>query len=72
MSTQSLTSPVSARPRTSRAPFSTRLLTMLSVRRERRALNALDKSLLQDIGLTPEQARREAARSVWDLPVRPY
>ncbi|MBR9763112.1 MAG: DUF1127 domain-containing protein [Rhodobacteraceae bacterium] len=71
MSTHSLTSPVAARSRAARAPFLSRLLTMLSVYRERRALTALDGTLLDDIGISRDQARREAARPIWDLPVRP-
>ncbi|WP_010137311.1 DUF1127 domain-containing protein [Oceanicola sp. S124] len=72
MSTQSLTSHVSARPRAARAPFLTRLVAMLGVRRERRALGTLDSALLRDIGITASEARREAARPAWDLPVRPF
>jgi uncharacterized protein YjiS (DUF1127 family) len=36
--------------------------------RQRRALGRLDSHLLKDIGLDPEQARREAHRPVWDAP----
>ncbi|PJE29022.1 Uncharacterized conserved protein YjiS, DUF1127 family [Pseudooceanicola antarcticus] len=71
MSTQSLTTNVSALPRASRAPFS-RVLSMLAVRRERRALNSLDVSRLEDLGITRDAARREASKPIWDLPVRPF
>lgn len=40
----------------------------LMVRRQRRALGRLDGDALRDVGLTPEQARREAARPIWDMP----
>jgi uncharacterized protein YjiS (DUF1127 family) len=35
---------------------------------QRRALSHLDLYLLNDIGVSPEEARREAARPVWDAP----
>jgi len=41
-----------------------------AARRERRALARLDARLLADIGLTEEDAAREAARPFWDLPNR--
>ena len=34
-------------------------------RRQRRALAELDEHLLNDVGLSPEQARREAAKPFW-------
>jgi uncharacterized protein YjiS (DUF1127 family) len=34
-------------------------------RRQRRALAELDAHLLRDVGLTAEQARREAAKWFW-------
>lgn len=34
-------------------------------RRTRQALSALDDHLLQDVGLTPREARREAGRYFW-------
>lgn len=42
------------------------LLAMLQARRDRLALRRLDDHLLRDIGLTPDEARQEAAR--WDPP----
>ena len=33
--------------------------------RQRRALAQLDRRLLRDIGVTPEQAEREAAKPFW-------
>ena len=36
--------------------------------RQRRALAEMEPHRLRDIGLDPEQARREAARPFWDAP----
>lgn len=44
------------------------LARMIEVQRQRTALAALDVSQLQDLGLTEQEARQEAARSMWDLP----
>lgn len=41
---------------------------LLALRRQRRTLAQLDDHLLADIGLTPEAARIEAERPVWDVP----
>jgi len=38
-----------------------------SVRRQRIDLAELDDRLLEDIGISPRQARREMSRSVWDF-----
>lgn len=50
------------------------LLTLLrqavSVRRQRRALMALDDRMLSDIGLSQSDAFREAHRSFFDLDAR--
>ncbi len=40
----------------------------LSTSRTRRALKALDADRLSDIGLSREDADREATRPVWDVP----
>jgi len=40
----------------------------LVVWQQRRALARLDDARLCDIGLSREDARREAARPVWDVP----
>lgn len=40
----------------------------LSVWRTRRALARLDAHLLEDIGISPAQARHEADLTVWDVP----
>ncbi|MFN4100321.1 MAG: DUF1127 domain-containing protein [Pararhodobacter sp.] len=38
------------------------------LRRQRRALAELEAHSLHDIGITPEDARREALRPFWDGP----
>lgn len=44
------------------------LLKGFEVSRQRRALAAMDTVALSDLGLTREQAQREAKRSFWDIP----
>lgn len=43
-------------------------LAVLRLRHERRALARLDDHLLADIGLTPDAARLEVERPLWDVP----
>lgn len=38
-----------------------------ATRRQRQALARLDASALHDIGITPEQAKTEACRPIWDV-----
>lgn len=45
-----------------------RLSLMFPLARQRHALRDLDDRLLEDIGLTADEARAEAARPVWDVP----
>jgi uncharacterized protein YjiS (DUF1127 family) len=45
-----------------------RLAQVQGLFRQRRSLATLDDHLLRDIGLTPEQARHEATRPIWDVP----
>lgn len=45
-----------------------RLSRLLQLASTRRRLASLDDSALADIGVTREEARREAARPVWDAP----
>lgn len=45
-----------------------RLRDLLALRTQRQALGRLDDHLLRDIGLTPEAARAESDRPVWDAP----
>ncbi|RMH46322.1 MAG: hypothetical protein D6688_05040 [Alphaproteobacteria bacterium] len=47
-----------------------RLALALRVAAERRALARLDRERLEDLGLSPAEARREAARGLFDLPRR--
>ena len=42
--------------------------SLLALGRSRQALADLDDRALEDIGVTEAQARREAARPVWDVP----
>lgn len=45
-----------------------RLVDLLAVARQRRALAALDDRLLADIGVSREAALAEAGRPAWDAP----
>ncbi|MDR9394453.1 DUF1127 domain-containing protein [Roseovarius sp. SYSU LYC5161] len=51
------------------ALFDFPLRAALQVRRERRALARLPDSALRDLGLTRAEARAEARRDFWDVPV---
>lgn len=53
---------------TRRRSFARRLMAMLALRRQRHSLAEMDEHLLSDIGVTRDQARREAARAPWDVP----
>ena len=44
------------------------IVTAFRVMRERARLASMDDRELADIGLTREQATREAARPIWDAP----
>ena len=44
------------------------LLGRIALWRSRRALLSLDDHMLDDIGLTADEARAEARRPVWDAP----
>ena len=46
------------------------LLRAHAIWRERQQLASLDAHLLNDIGVTKEQADAEAERPVWDAPAR--
>ncbi len=41
---------------------------MIRVRSERIALSKLDRAALADLGLTHDEALKEANRPLWDLP----
>ena len=47
-----------------------RVFTMLAFHRERQSLARLDDAMLRDIGVSREEAQREAARPIWDAPGR--
>ena len=47
-----------------------RLAEIWSLCRQRAALAALDPRLLDDIGVTRDEARHEVARPLWDMPGR--
>jgi uncharacterized protein YjiS (DUF1127 family) len=49
-------------------PRGVTLARVVAVWRERRALARLDDARLADLGLTREEAMREARRPFWDLP----
>ncbi|WP_298907810.1 DUF1127 domain-containing protein [uncultured Aliiroseovarius sp.] len=42
--------------------------TVIQTRRERVALSQLDAHRLNDLGLTADEAQREASRPIWDVP----
>ena len=48
--------------------FLTDVLRRRDLWRSRRALAALDPERLDDIGLSPADAAREARRGIWDAP----
>lgn len=48
------------------------LMGYLDLYRQRRALAKLDDSRLLDLGLTREDALREANRAIWDAPQHWY
>lgn len=53
---------------TAPAATASRLALRLWLWRERRDLERLDAHLLKDIGVSPAEAFREAARPFWDVP----
>jgi len=54
--------------RSTRPSLLRRVMLAFQVARERRALVEMDDRLLADIGVTPDQAGKEAGRLPWDLP----
>ncbi|MEX0307219.1 MAG: DUF1127 domain-containing protein [Ruegeria sp.] len=59
---------ISTPQRIKRKAIGARLLDLLSLARQRRALARLDDHALNDIGITRSEAHAEAARPVWDAP----
>ena len=51
-----------------RSGFIARLFAWDGLRRQRKALSELDDHMLNDIGVTRDEARTEAQRPVWDAP----
>ncbi|WP_172292619.1 DUF1127 domain-containing protein [Pseudoruegeria sp. HB172150] len=51
-----------------RLSLAERILAALAVQRQRTQLGQLDDHMLHDIGLSREDADREASRPVWDAP----
>ena len=45
-----------------------RFKQIASLSKERAELSKLTSQQLKDIGITPDQAQKEAARPAWDLP----
>lgn len=45
-----------------------RMTHLLGLMRSRRALRGLSDAQLQDVGVTREQAQKEAQRPIWDVP----
>ncbi len=60
-----------ARARNSRSVTFARFVgldRLVGLWRSRQALSRLDSDALADIGVTPQDAQKEAARPVWDVP----
>ena len=49
------------------APRSAPIATFFAVWQERRALAKMDDTRLRDLGISADDAAREAARPIWDL-----
>lgn len=49
------------------ASIGTTLAIWYETWRQRRELATLDARILQDVGLSPEDARQEASRPFWDI-----
>jgi uncharacterized protein YjiS (DUF1127 family) len=60
------------RPARRHLPLLRLLQRIMILRHERRALARLDDHLLADIGLTPDAARIESERPLWDAPAHWY
>jgi uncharacterized protein YjiS (DUF1127 family) len=64
----SLAELLALRPASGRLSASDRLRLALAAWRQRRALADLPAERLEDLGLTEDDVRREAARPMWDVP----
>ena len=56
------------RPAATPRSFLGRVMQALTLRRSRRALANLSVAQLEDIGITRQEADKEAARPLWDAP----
>ena len=56
------------RPGSRRPRLVARLRAALALRRQRGRLGDLGDHLLEDIGISRDEAEREASRPVWDVP----
>ncbi len=70
MSSSSLATAPSHIAASSQASLFTRVGAMFGIHRERRALASLEPHMLRDIGVSQDDARREASRPAWDMPSR--
>jgi Uncharacterized conserved small protein len=66
--TRSHAAPVTALQRPVFGRMLKALVAMRALHRQRRQLSAMEAHRLDDIGLSLDQARREAARPFWDAP----
>lgn len=55
-------------PKSSHVSIWQRIKMMVALRRQRQHLGALDDHMLNDIGISREAAKVEAARAPWDAP----
>lgn len=67
MTTQTLRTPASSRG-LRLIDIVAHLGTLRAIARQRRELASMDDHMLRDIGLSRDEAEREASRSLWDVP----
>jgi uncharacterized protein YjiS (DUF1127 family) len=58
----------SVAPRTRSHTLASRLMAVLDVWRSRHHLSRLEPHMLNDLGISESQARKEAKRPIWDVP----
>lgn len=68
MTNTTFTPPAACCAPRSRRPLFHLISLAFCVQNSRRALARLDRATLADLGLSPEDAAREAARPLWDVP----
>ena len=64
----SLNFATTSRPSATKINFFQRFSFCMKVQKERSTLSELSDEQLKDIGITPDQAQKEAARPAWDIP----